>query len=59
MAIQQNQHKDLAAGRWYSLSLAEQLGNVGSDFERALRWKEKKQEKLSKSFVRRSKWCEL
>lgn len=28
------------------MTLAEQLGNVGSDFERALRWREKKQEKL-------------
>jgi hypothetical protein len=28
------------------MSLAEQLGNVGSDFERALRWKEKKQTQL-------------
>ena len=27
--------------RWYTLTLAEQLGNVGSDYERALRWKAK------------------
>lgn len=24
---------------WHNLSLAQQLGNVGSDYERALRWK--------------------
>ncbi len=30
-------HPDLAAGRWYELSLAEQLGNVGSEVSRALR----------------------
>lgn len=30
-------HSDLAAGRWRSLSLAEQLGNVGSEVYRALR----------------------
>lgn len=30
-------HRDLAAGRWMTLSLAEQLGNVGSDVGRAIR----------------------
>ncbi len=35
------QHKDLAAGRWQSLSLMAQLGNVGSEVERALKWQEK------------------
>src|SRR3989344_9058528 len=29
-------HKDLAQGRWFKLSLAEQLGNAGGEFERAL-----------------------
>ena len=32
------QHRELAAGRWWSLSLAEQLGNVGSEVSRAARW---------------------
>jgi hypothetical protein len=32
-------HPTLAAGRWYTLTLAEQLGNVGSEYERALRAK--------------------
>jgi len=32
------QHRDLAAGRWWELSLAEQLGNVGSEVSRAIRW---------------------
>lgn len=30
-------HKQLAAGRWFSLTLAEQLGNIGSDVDRAIR----------------------
>ncbi|MEK9180649.1 MAG: hypothetical protein AAB871_00240 [Patescibacteria group bacterium] len=30
------QHKSLAAGRWQTLTLAEQLGNIGSEFSRAL-----------------------
>ena len=34
-------HPDLAGGRWLTLSLASQLGNVGSEYERALRWKER------------------
>lgn len=32
------QHRDLAAGRWHQLSLAEQLGNVGSEISRAVNW---------------------
>ena len=31
-------HRDLAAGRWWELSLAEQLGHVGSEVSRATRW---------------------
>lgn len=29
-------HEALAAGRWQKMTLAEQLGNVGSEFERVL-----------------------
>ena len=32
------QHKALAAGRWQKLSLAEQLGNIGSEISRAVNW---------------------
>ncbi len=28
-------HKNLGAGRWYELSLAQQLGNIGSEISRA------------------------
>lgn len=31
-------HRELAAGRWWELTLAEQLGNVGSEVGRAVRW---------------------
>ncbi|MBI2070923.1 MAG: hypothetical protein HYT79_10030 [Elusimicrobia bacterium] len=34
-------HPELAAGRWHALSLFNQLGNVGSELSRAIRWKEK------------------
>jgi len=30
-------HKTLGDGRWYTFSIYEQLGNVGSEFERAAR----------------------
>jgi hypothetical protein len=35
------QHAGLAAGRWQTLPLVEQLGNVGSEVTRANRWQEK------------------
>jgi hypothetical protein len=35
------QHKGLAAGRWNGLPLLEQMAHVGSEVERALRWKMK------------------
>ena len=34
-------HADLAAGRWQSMSLMEQLGNAGSEVSRALRARDK------------------
>jgi len=34
-------HKGLTPERWSQFSLAEQLANVGTDVERAIRWKEK------------------
>lgn len=41
MVFKQMQHKGLADGRWYELSLAEQLGNIGSEVGRAFRWQRK------------------
>ena len=34
-------HKELASGRWQTLSLCEQLANIGSEISRARRWQEK------------------
>lgn len=31
------QHQSLAAGKWSTLTLAEQLGNIGSEVSRAIR----------------------
>lgn len=41
------QHKELARGRWQKLSLVEQVANIGSEVERALKWKEKGNKKYS------------
>ncbi len=35
------QHKELAAGRWGDLLFVEQMANIGSEVERALRWQAK------------------
>jgi hypothetical protein len=35
------QHKELAEGRWFQFSLAEQLANVGSEVSRALTWQQR------------------
>jgi hypothetical protein len=35
------QHKQLAQGRWKELPFVEQMGNVGSEIERTILWKEK------------------
>ena len=47
------QHKELAAGRWFELSLAEQMGNIGSEVSRASRW-QGKDEKLFQGAVERA-----
>jgi len=46
-------HKELAAGRWYTLSAIDQLANIGSEIARASRWKDK-DEKLFWSAVERA-----
>ena len=47
------QHSELSSGRWFSLSLAEQLGNVGSEVGRAINWKNKNNaEFYEKAFIR-------
>jgi len=39
----------MADGRWFNLSLAEQLSNIGSEFERVLSWRKKNKPELSAS----------
>lgn len=41
------QHKDLAMGRWKEFSFFEQMANIGSEVERALKWREKNNSEYS------------
>ena len=34
-------HAKLAAGRWHTFPLVEQMANIGSEVERAIKWKNK------------------
>ncbi len=54
------QHKELVAGRWETMSFCEQMANVGSEIERALKWKEKNNLEYSqKAFERGLELLEL
>ena len=47
------QHKELANGRWEKLSFCEQMANVGSEVERTIKWRQKKNSNYSQqAFVR-------
>ena len=41
------QHKELAEGRWNTLSFAEQMANIGSEIERTISWRQKKNPEIS------------
>jgi hypothetical protein len=45
-------HRELAEGRWHTLSLAEQLGNVGSEVSRTLKWRTRNPEIARRSLER-------
>jgi len=46
------QHPALAAGGWGRFSLVEQLGNVGSEVSRALRWEKKDPQLFERAMIR-------
>jgi hypothetical protein len=46
------EHRDLAAGRWWTLSIAEQLGNIGSEVSRASRWTGRNPEQATNALYR-------
>ena len=43
---------NLKNGKWQALSLAEQMGNIGSEISRALNWKEKDEKLFEKAIER-------
>ena len=45
-------HKNLAAGRWHALTINEQLGNIGSEISRAIRWKHRNPDLYEKAIFR-------
>lgn len=48
------QHKELAAGRWSSMSFLEQMANIGSEVNRALNWRVKKNPDYSRKAFERA-----
>lgn len=42
------QHKNLAEGRWFELNFFEQMANIGSEVERAIKWKNKNNAEYSR-----------
>ena len=47
------QHKDLAAGRWAEMPFHLQMGNIGSEVSRSLKWQKKGNEKLMNAAINR------
>jgi hypothetical protein len=45
-------HREAVAGRWGTLALAEQLGNVGSEVGRMLRWQRRDERLANGAFER-------
>ena len=52
-------HRELAAGGWGRLSLAEQLGNVGSEVGRMRRWRDRDERLATAAFDRAPELLDL
>ena len=47
------QHKSLEAGRWAQMSFANQMGNIGSEVSRAIKWRSKSRpDRAERAFFR-------
>lgn len=46
------QHQEMAAGQWGAYSLWEQLGNIGGEVDRMVRWAKNDQKQYALSFYR-------
>ncbi|MCX5924189.1 MAG: hypothetical protein NTZ68_02080 [Candidatus Dependentiae bacterium] len=47
-------HKQMAAGRWFEMTLMEQLANVGCDVSLTISWKKKEDLELSQQALARA-----
>jgi hypothetical protein len=45
-------HRELAAGRWFELSLVEQMANIGSEIERTIAWRGRSERNSTTAFDR-------
>ena len=45
-------HNELASGRWQTLNLSEQMGNIGSEISRAIKWRGKNDKFYSNAVFR-------
>lgn len=45
-------HREMADGRWHTLTLAEQLGNIGGEVSRALGWRGRNEEVSTRALER-------
>ena len=53
------QHAGLAAGRWHTTPLVEQLANLGSEVGRVSRWQKKDLQACEKAFSRALEFLDL
>jgi hypothetical protein len=50
------QHSDLAASRWWQLSLFEQFSNIGSEISRSVKWTGRNDQLARGAFERAQKY---
>ncbi len=48
------QHRQLAQGKWFKLTFTEQMANIGSEVERTISWKNKKNQDYSRLALERA-----
>ncbi|MEK9174415.1 MAG: hypothetical protein AAB725_00385 [Patescibacteria group bacterium] len=48
------EHKNLAAGRWFELTLMEQMGNIGSEVNRTWAWQKKNHAEYNRQALERA-----
>ena len=49
-----DQHQQLASGRWMRMPFFEQMANIGSEVERAMKWKNKSNKEYSRMAFERT-----